>query len=208
MFRLAALIALAIPFLIFFSSCEHDPEMPAIANGVDSTVCFDNKILPLIQKNCSMSGCHDGSSEFSLNNYQEISGKIVAGNPNSSELYKVITPNKFTNKPSMPPSPKPHLDNADITLIELWILEEANSFSKVVMPVLANNCQSCHSGETPSGNLTLTDYSQIKEAVNTKSLLKHILEQDNYSLMPPSGQLTDCDIAKIKKWISNGLPNN
>lgn len=116
-------------FLLFIiSACEHDPELPPNSLlGADSLVCFNNQVLPIISSNCGMSGCHDGSEEFALNSYEDILRKVRPGDPNGSELYKAVVPNKFTNKVFMPPSSKTALNNAQITLIELWILQGAKS---------------------------------------------------------------------------------
>ena len=207
------LIPVFFSFLLiaFLTSCEHDADLPLISNGVDSSVCFENKILPIIANNCAVPGCHDGSGEQTpLTNYLEITSKIKAGDPNASKLYQSIVPNRFTRKAYMPPSPKHALSNEDVTLIELWILEEGNTFSKVVLPIFQTNCQNgCHDGPYPSNNLLLTNYHEIVAAINDSSLYTHLLPQDTTVFhMPPYQQISDCDLSKINKWISNGLPNN
>jgi hypothetical protein len=211
MMRFTILIALSFSLIALLSSCEHDAELPLPVEGVKSSVCFDSTVFKIIEDNCAMSGCHNGSGEKgSLLTYEEIRNKIKPGDPNASELYKAIVPNRFTRRTNMPPSPRAALDNSEITLIELWILQEGKSFSKVVLPIIQSNCQAegCHSGAEPAADLLLTDFNQIKNAVENKSLEKHIQQLDDYSLMPPGGQLSDCDISQIKKWISNGLPND
>lgn len=124
MFRLATLIASIALIFIFLSSCEHDAEL-VYTPGVDSLICFDSQVLPIIVSNCSMAGCHDGSEQFALLNYQDIKNKVTAGDPNKSELYKAMVPNKWTKKTFMPPSPQSSLNNTQITIVQLWIMEGA-----------------------------------------------------------------------------------
>jgi len=66
-------------------SCSHDPVIPETP-----AISFKDEVLPIIVNNCAKSGCHDGSGEFSLQNYQEITSKVHAGDARKSELYKVI----------------------------------------------------------------------------------------------------------------------
>jgi hypothetical protein len=119
-------ISLAL-MLTSLLSCEHDPELPPNEIlGADSAVCFETQVLNIIKDNCARSGCHNGTGEqFPLETYGEISGQVNAGDPNGSELYKAINPNKFTNKVFMPPSSYTPLNNEQITVIELWILQGA-----------------------------------------------------------------------------------
>ena len=82
-------------------------------------------------------------------------------------------------------------------------------FAARIEPVIANQCESCHSGASPSGGLLLTGHAAISDAALAGSLLERItLEEGNPLLMPPSGALGDCDIAAITQWIDDGAPAN
>lgn len=207
--------------LLSLSSCRHEAELLPIIPGTNDSICFDSQVLPIIQSNCAKSGCHDGSGEFPLTTYEQILRKVEPGKPNKSSLYKVM--NTWQGAPNfMPPSPSQPLSNAQITNIQLWIMEGALhttcnendcdsvnvTFTAGVKPIIENNCIGCHSGASPEAGLLLTNYNEVKTAAINNALLDHIQETNWYSLMPPSGKLSVCDIAKINKWISDGLPNN
>ncbi|MBK7173499.1 MAG: hypothetical protein IPH84_09735 [Bacteroidales bacterium] len=213
---------LLIAFItLIFSSCKHEGEVQPIVPGINDSICFETEVLPIIQSNCAKSGCHDGSEEFELNSYASIRSKVEPGKANKSELYTAITTLQWTEG-FMPPSPSEPLTNAQITTIQLWILEGANNtqcndsgcdssnvtFSGIIYPIIELNCKGCHSGASPSAGLSLNTYSQVKDAVENKSLLNHLYNRNGASMMPPSNQLSDCNLAQFNRWINDGTPNN
>ena len=83
------------------------------------------------------------------------------------------------------------------------------TFSGRIKPLIENQCESCHSGTSPSGGLLLAGHEAISDAALAGSLLARIsLEEGNPLLMPPSGALGACDIAAISQWIDDGAPAN
>lgn len=80
------------------------------------------------------------------------------------------------------------------------------TYAATIQPIIQNNCQGCHSGGAPSGNLDLTSYNNVVSAVNSKNLFDHLLGS-SYSLMPPSGSLTECNINEFNSWINKGMPS-
>lgn len=83
------------------------------------------------------------------------------------------------------------------------------TYSANVWPVINDNCTSCHSGSAPSGNISLTDYSEIVDAADNGSLLGTIRHDAGWTPMPKGGaQLPDCDIQRIEIWVEDGTPNN
>jgi hypothetical protein len=106
---------------VLLSNCTHDPLTPLEDAPVMS---FKDDVQPLIISNCTQSGCHGrNGEEFSLVTYQEVVGRVSAGKPHSSELYKVITANAYG---VMPPKPNPHMTDTEIKTIYLWIAQGAN----------------------------------------------------------------------------------
>jgi hypothetical protein len=77
-----------------------------------------------------------------------------------------------------------------------------------VWPIIEGNCFTCHSGNSPSGNISLTNYDQIVAVANTGQLLGAIKQQQGYSPMPKGGKLNDCEILTIEAWVNEGTPNN
>lgn len=91
------------------------------------------------------------------------------------------------------------------------------SYSKTVKPILQNNCYNCHSAAnatTLGGGNVLDNYADVIFWVDTTSggdggiLLGNIKHTGNAMPKPPASKLSDCDIAKIGHWISEGAKNN
>jgi len=80
------------------------------------------------------------------------------------------------------------------------------TYTATIQPIMLNNCTGCHYGVGGSADLDLTTYDKVMAAVNNKHLLEHV-SQNGYSLMPPSGATTDCNISQLRVWIRKGMPN-
>ena len=74
-----------------------------------------------------------------------------------------------------------------------------------VKSIITSNCSGCHSSGSPNGNLT--DYSSLKTYALSGALIGSLKGQ-GYTLMPPSGKLSDCDIKGIENWVIAGANNN
>ena len=83
------------------------------------------------------------------------------------------------------------------------------TFSGSVKPILTANCTSCHSSPNPPLGVLLDRYSGVKnQAINGK-LLGVITHSPGFLPMPQNAmKLSDCNIAKIKKWVIAGAPDN
>lgn len=198
-----------------------------------ATVCFDKEVLPFFQSSCAFSGCHDSKSKkdgYDLSNYTSIVSKgISKGNSGSSDIYKAMS---STGKDRMPPAPYPAIAKDKLDMIAKWIQEGAQN--KVcgtsgtstgttgttgttttvtvnfaaVNSIIQANCVSCHQSGFTSAGVNLDSYANIKNYGTNGRLYGSISGAAGYKKMPPSGQLTTCDIAIIKKWIDIGMPNN
>ena len=84
-----------------------------------------------------------------------------------------------------------------------------STFSGNVLPILNNRCNSCHSGASPSGGITLTTYTDVMKYVNNGSLMGSINHASGFSPMPKNTtKLSSCEIDTIQKWIDSGSLNN
>jgi hypothetical protein len=73
----------------------------------------------------------------------------------------------------------------------------------------SNGCLACHVGPAPSGNFTLSTYTDVKAKVDDGRLWGAINHFPGFSPMPQGGsKLTQCEIDRINAWISAGAPNN
>src|SRR5215831_13543974 len=85
-------------------------------------------------------------------------------------------------------------------------------FEKNVRPVLARQCLTCHSSPvSPMGGLRLDSREAVLKGGGrgpavvpgkpAESLLLRAVRQTDTLRMPPSGKLTDAEIAAIGQWI-------
>jgi cytochrome c553 len=90
-------------------------------------------------------------------------------------------------------------------------------FEKHVRPILVNNCYSCHSANTKAmANLRVDDRNGLIDGGGRgpavvpgqpgKSLLIQAVKQTHATVkMPPMKHLADEEIAKLSKWIADGV---
>jgi mono/diheme cytochrome c family protein len=229
MLKLTRFFFLIFSTLMLLNSCVHDPVNPKgnIAPTPTPTKCnpdtvyFINTILPIIQSNCAMNGCHGNGSSIDgieLSHYNNIIkyGEIKSGNPNNSKLYEVITESK--DKDVMPPPPSSRLNSDQINAIKKWIEQGAKynyctsgcdstkfSYSADIKSIISNNCLGCHN----SNNVKIGTYSELKTQIDNGKIWGAINHFNGFLPMPSSNtKLTDCEIQKFQKWIAIGAPNN
>ncbi len=80
---------------------------------------------------------------------------------------------------------------------------QADFFEKRVRPILATRCQSCHGAKVQSAGLNLTS------AAGFRAFSARLLPAVSYSgpaKMPPTGKLSDGEIAALREWVNMGAP--
>jgi mono/diheme cytochrome c family protein len=195
------------------------------------TAYFENDILPLLQSSCGIVGCHDPESAQDgviLTSYFYViqTAGIEPFQPGESEIYEVITETDPDKRMPLPPNAP--LTSDQKNLIYTWIAQGALNnyceqehcdsvnvtFTGTVFPIIQNNCYGCHSGASPGGGILLTDYNQVKSQGATPhgtygSLLGAVTWASGNIPKPQNGnKLSACDIAQIRKWIVDGMPDN
>jgi hypothetical protein len=84
------------------------------------------------------------------------------------------------------------------------------TFSAKIVPILADNCLSCHSNAAAASagnNIRLQDYIDVK--ARTTAIAGSIKHTGTFSPMPKNGgKLNSCSIAMVDIWIRNGATNN
>lgn len=214
-------------FALIIVSCKHtSPELADTSDPcADHVINYETEIQPILNASCAFSGCHDATTAadgVDLSDYANTmtTGEIEAGKPKKSELYETII---ATDDDIMPPSPYPALSQDKIDLIYQWINQGAQNlicetstcdtsgtvtFSGHVASIISTNCEGCHNATTSFGNVSLETYDQIKTIADNGALMHSLLATGGYSIMPTSGPLSDCEIAKIQKWVDNGAQND
>lgn len=246
-------IFITLSWLLSLGACKHQPWIPDGVEPIDTTgsggnngggnngggtgntgnpcdpdtVYFEMQILPILQSNCAMSGCHNAASAQDgviLTDYVNVmnTADVRPFDLDGSDLYEVLVETDPDKK--MPPSPNIPLSSDQISLIAQWINQGAlnltcdenagcnttnMSFANDIQPILTNKCVGCHSGSSPSGGISLNTYNSVNNVVASGQLYGAINWEANYSNMPKGGnQLPQCEIDKIKSWIDAGAPNN
>ena len=214
-------------FMLSVFSCKHNPQediKPDLnQNYTNDSVSFQTEILPLLVGNCAMTGCHDAISAAKgvvLNNYNNVinTARVIAFNPNNSELYEVLLETDANKR--MPRPPAPPLNQEQIALIAKWINQGArntninrcdtNIFNfGAVQTIINNSCIGCHGNSNPQGGINLSNYSNIKQQAQSGKLLGSINHITGISPMPKGGNKLDaCKITTIQKWVNAGYLNN
>lgn len=229
---------LLFSLFLAIAGCKHEPEdAPIVTNtsgngggnggGTNNshpcdpdTVYFSNEILPLIVSGCAMPDCHDAITHADgvrLYDYAHIMQQIEPGDPDGSDLYDEL----FNG---MPPSDAGGpLSASEKDLIRRWIEQGAinNScvedcdtnaaitFTGVIWPLLETNCTGCHSGNSPGGGISLTNYTSVYTQVLNGNLMNSLRGTNGVSLMPDNTEgLPNCQIDQVQEWIDAGAPNN
>jgi hypothetical protein len=84
------------------------------------------------------------------------------------------------------------------------------TFSGTIVPILSDNCYSCHSNSTAASsgnNIRLENYADVaSNAIRVQGSINHT---GSYSPMPKNGgMIKACSITQFDIWIKNGMPNN
>jgi hypothetical protein len=83
------------------------------------------------------------------------------------------------------------------------------SYSQKVVPILQQQCYSCHTGSFPSGGIVMGTYTTDKAIGQNGKLYGSVNYSSGFSPMPKGmPKMNNCQIAIIKKWIDAGMPNN
>lgn len=83
------------------------------------------------------------------------------------------------------------------------------TYSGHIEPIINANCYSCHNAASNFGNVTLEGYNALISYVNNGQLLGVIEHENGFSPMPKNQpQMINCEIEKIRAWITDGALNN
>ena len=91
-------------------------------------------------------------------------------------------------------------------------VNENLSYTKDILPILEENCLSCHNEENYSkkadGRL-FEGYDNFKKYIDKGTVVKAINHETGLVKMPyRKAKLDDCTILKIETWVEEGSKNN
>lgn len=89
---------------------------------------------------------------------------------------------------------------------ETTAITEKVTYNQHIKPIVFNSCLTCHGSVNPSANLSLTSYSQVKNATQNGTLIQRINDASNP--MPQSGLMSAEQRAYFDKWITDGFLEN
>lgn len=218
--------------LLLLFSCKHEIPVqdrvdPPVDGGTQTcsadTVYFQNKVLPLLNSGCAMSGCHDITTHkegIVLTSYANImaTGGVKPGNPNGTKIYTVLSK---SGSDRMPPPPAAAFTQAQKDIIYKWIMQGAKNnacndcdttvftYNAGIAPIMNTYCKGCHNPASLGGGIDLSAYAGVKNIAANGKLVGSITHASGFIAMPQGGgQLSDCRITQIKKWIAAGAANN
>lgn len=85
----------------------------------------------------------------------------------------------------------------------------AVSYSMQVVPILQNNCYSCHGGASPATGIKLDTYSSLKVFASNGFLSAAVQHTGTVTPMPYGlPQLPSCEVNTIVAWVNQGMQNN
>ena len=209
----------------------------ACATPSRAAVDFAKEVKPIIESACLH--CHnaakaEGGLRLDSRAFATEKGEheisIVPGDAAKSPFYtRSVLP--AGHEQVMPPEGAP-LDETQTSVLRKWIDEGASwpataalevhpriDFAKNVQPILEMNCVSCHSGNKPAGDLTLTTAKAAFTSGSNPPSIKPfdpegsdflaltMAPRDDDALMPPikeGGPLAKNAIETLRLWISQG----
>ena len=83
------------------------------------------------------------------------------------------------------------------------------TYSGSVLPVITAYCLGCHSGANAPLGIRMDTHAQLQSLASSGKLLGTVTHSPGFIPMPKNGtKLSDCNIAKIRRWVAEGAQNN
>jgi cytochrome c553 len=83
------------------------------------------------------------------------------------------------------------------------------TFNADIQPILQNYCFSCHGNGLSENGVNFDTYAGVKAVADNGKLIGAITHAPGFVAMPQSApKLSDCNINRIKDWVSHGAADN
>ena len=102
-----------------------------------------------------------------------------------------------------------YCDNAEQLYGTGETCDSTSTWTADIRPLIQAQCVACHQGASAIGGLDLSSHASVQNSVLNGSLMDRIQRGAGDPLaMPPSGPLSNCNVAKVRVWERGGaLPN-
>lgn len=103
-----------------------------------------------------------------------------------------------------------YYDNEEELYPSTMCITENMSLQTHIVPILQNNCYSCHSIATAPANrnVILEGYDELVKYATSGQLVSAIRHESNYPMPQNAPKLSNCNISKIESWVDAGALNN
>jgi len=130
--NISCLLLLAVIICITFYSCAKDKGEPVIyCNSLPDTVSFNKNVIPIFKANCSLSGCHSGSTPTGSLDLDSSSAYSQLMRKNTSYVDTLDAKNSLLYSQlvstSNPMPPTGSINYCSIQLILKWIQQKAKN---------------------------------------------------------------------------------
>lgn len=224
--RLSLYLLMLSGLLLLTQACKTPPLLPDEEECPPNRVAFKQEVFPIISTNCAYSGCHDAATAADgvvLDSYANIYKEVRPLFADKSRLYYYIAGPGSEGDRIMPPPPSSPLTAEQTDLVKRWINQGAYEtdcpdvgcdstafkFAADIQPIINSACVSCHK----TGNfytVKLETYAEIKAVADDGRLFGTANRSPGFEPMPPIQfpKTDDCKLAKIRRWVEAGAPND
>jgi hypothetical protein len=85
----------------------------------------------------------------------------------------------------------------------------AVSYSKQILPILQDNCYTCHQGSNPPSGIDLSNFAVLQAHVQNGDLKSAVTHTGSVTPMPYGlPMLPSCEVNTIVAWVDQGALNN
>jgi hypothetical protein len=85
----------------------------------------------------------------------------------------------------------------------------AVSYSKQILPLLEDNCYTCHQGAAASSGIDLSNFATLQAHVANGDLVSAVTHTGTVTPMPYElPMLQSCEVNTIVAWVHQGALNN
>ena len=83
------------------------------------------------------------------------------------------------------------------------------SYSKQILPILEDNCYTCHAGSSPFSGIDLSNFSILQAHVKNGDLKSAVTHTGSVTPMPYGlPMLPSCEVNTIVAWVDQGALDN